>query len=148
MAILFKVPSWNTLQISAQLTCSCYRYLSCFLYNHIFWRSNPLQKKSETLSIYRQPDRHLLHAVHFDRRGCSWPCTIDPHDSCTVTCPLPYPSSPASWTLLSSLSVPDSRNISSNNRHHYTSFQLCHWCLFKIPITRSCPCLKASSFQL
>ena len=35
------------------------------------------------------------------------------------TCPLPYPSSPASSTLLLPLSVQDSRNISSNGRHHH-----------------------------
>ena len=36
-----------------------------------------------------------------------------------VTFPLPYPSSPASWILLSPLSVQDSRNISSNDRYHH-----------------------------
>ena len=35
-----------------------------------------------------------------------------------VTFPLPYPSSPASWTLLLPLSVQDSHNISSNDRYH------------------------------
>ena len=36
-----------------------------------------------------------------------------------VTLPLPCPSSPASWTLLSPLSVQESRKISSNDRHHH-----------------------------
>ena len=36
-----------------------------------------------------------------------------------VSFPLPYPSSPASWTLLLPLSVQDSQNISSNDRYHH-----------------------------
>ena len=36
-----------------------------------------------------------------------------------VTFPLPYPASPASWTLLSPLSVQNSRKISSNDRHYH-----------------------------
>ena len=148
----------NLCQLTATI-CSCCCYLSCFLYNHLFLCPLP---PSKTTSVYKRTDRHLLHAAHFDRSGCNWLCTIDPHGSWNVSCPLPYPSSPASWTLLSPLSVQDSRNISSNGRHHhkllsslgnnkkeyYTSIQMCHWCSFKTSITRNCHCLKARSYQL
>ena len=75
--------------------------------------------QSETTSVYWRTDRHLLHAVYLDRGGCYWFCIIDPHDSWNVNCPLPCTSSPASWTLLSLLSVQDSSNNSSNDRHHH-----------------------------
>ena len=127
MAILLKVPSWNTLQIEVQLlatTCSSYYYLICFLHNHMIPPTTPPPKKPNDIFIHcqmnTQTDTNLLHGVHFDRGGCNWVCTIDPHDSWTVTCPLPYPSYPASWILLSPFSVQDSRNMSSNDRHHHT----------------------------
>jgi len=79
---------------------------------------------------------------------CNWLFTIDPHDSWNVTRPLPYPSSLAPWTLL----PPFYEQASSSyplwiriRQEYYTSFQMCHWCSLKIPITRSCHCLKASS---
>ena len=41
------------------------------------------QKKPNDIFIEMdtQTDTHLLHGVHFDRRGCNWVCTIDPQDS-------------------------------------------------------------------
>ena len=110
----------NLCQLTAT-TCSCCCYLSCFLYNHVFMPPPLLTPtpQSETTSVYRRKRRHLLHAVYLDRGGCNWLCIIDPHDSWNVTCPLPCTSSPASWTLLSPLSVQDSSNISSTHRNHH-----------------------------
>ena len=133
MAILFEVPSWNTLQICAQLiatTCSCCCYLSSFLYNHKFSRPHPPGKKKKKKKEKRHLHVYLYTDGHTDRQtltpyrsfqlwGYNWLCTVDPHDSWNQTCPLPYPSSPASWTLLSLLSEQDSRNISLNDRHHH-----------------------------
>ena len=81
-------------------------------------------KRYLCVQIDTQTDTHLFHGVHFDHGGCIWVCNIDPHDSRTVTCPLPYSSYPASWTLLSPFSVQDSHNMSSNDRHHHKSSSL------------------------
>ena len=107
-------------------TCSRHYYLTCFLYNDMLTPSPLSHKKPNNTCIQMetQTDTHLLHGVHFDRGGCNWVCTIDSHDSWTVTCPLPYPSFPASWTQCCHLfSVQESRNISSNDRrdHHKLS---------------------------
>ena len=80
---------------------------------------SPKKPNHICIEMDTQTDTHLLHGVHFDRGGCNCLCTIDPHDSWTVTCPLPYPSYPASWTLLSPFAVQDSHNISSYDRHHH-----------------------------
>ena len=82
--------------------------------------------QSKTTSVYRRKRRHLIHSVYLDRGGCNWLCIIDPHDSWNVTCPLPCTSTPASWTLLSPISVQDSSNISSNDRHHHKLSSLDH----------------------
>ena len=112
----------NLCQLTAT-TCSCCCYLSCFLYNHMFLclplSQPPLPEAKQHLYTDGRTDRHLLYAVYLDRRGCYWFCIIDPHDSWNVNCPLPCTSSPASWKLLSLLSVQDSSNNSSNDRHHH-----------------------------
>ena len=84
-------------------------------------KQKPKPKKRNDIFILMdtQTERHLFHAVRFDRGGCNWLCTINQHDSWNVTCPLPRPSSPAPWTLLSPLFVQDSRKISSNGKHHH-----------------------------
>ena len=87
MAILFEVLSRNTLQICVQLTattCSRYCYLSFSLYDHLFSHPQPpppSKKAKRHLYTEGHTDRHLLQAVHSDRGGCNWLCTIDPHDS-------------------------------------------------------------------
>ena len=119
---------------------------------------SPKKPNDICIEMDTQTDTHLLHGVHFDRRGCNWVCTIDPQDSWTVTFPLPYPSYPASWTVLSPFSVQDSHNISSNDRHHhklsslnnnkteiiYLSINVSRMFILQIPITRSCHCLLKS----
>ena len=123
-AILFKVPLWNTL---ANLSRTYgHHMLPLLLFNlfpsqsHVKPPTPPPKKANDVyIQMDTQTDTHLLHGVHFDRGGCNWVCTIDPHDSWTVICPLPYPSYPASWILLSPFSVRYSRNISSNDRHHH-----------------------------
>ena len=57
-----------------------------------------------------------------DRGGCNndFASSIHMIPEMYVTFPLPYPSSPASWTLLLPLSVQDSHNISSNDRYHHS----------------------------
>ena len=57
-----------------------------------------------------------------DRGGCNndFASSIHMIPEMYVTFPLPYPSSPASWTLLLPLSVKDSHNISSNDRYHHS----------------------------
>ena len=57
-----------------------------------------------------------------DRGGCNngFASSIHMIPDMYVFFPLPYPSSPASWTLLLPLSVQDSHNISSNDRYHHS----------------------------
>ena len=119
--LFFEVLSWKILQFCAQLTVttsSCYYQYPCFLYNKMFSRPPPPEKRSK-----RYPaDRQTLtpHA------GIVGVAIMTLHHQSTwflksyVTFPLPYPSSPASWTLLLPLSVQDSHNISSNDRYHHS----------------------------
>ena len=97
--------------------------LSCFLYNHmslcLSLSQSPLPKAKRDLYTDGQTDTYSMHLLHLDRGGCNWLCNIDLHDSRNVTCPLPCTSSPASWTLLSPISVQDSSNISSTDRNHH-----------------------------
>ena len=159
MAILFEVPSWNTLQICAQLTatiCSCYCHLSCFRHNYMFSCPPPTPQKSDTISVYRRTQRPTdTYSIPFISIAgvCNWLSTIDTHDSWNITRALPYPSSSAPWTQ--SAATFFSLQASSNyplwiriRQEYYSSFQMFHWCSLKIPITRSCQCPKASSNQL
>ena len=153
MAILFEVPSWNTLQICAQLTattCSCYCQ-SVLFPSQLYVLIPP---KSDTISVciwtQRPTDTYSMPFISIVG-VYNWLFTIDPHDSWNVTRPLPYPSSLAPWTLL----PPFYEQASSNyplwiriRQEYYTSFQMCHWCSLKIPITRSCHCLKASTVTI
>ena len=82
---------------------------------------------------------------------CNWLSTIDTHDSWNITRTL-HPSSSAPWTQ--SAATFFSVQASSNyplwiriRQEYYFSFQMCHWCSLKIPITRSCQRPKASSNQ-
>jgi len=94
MAILFEVPSWNTLQICAQLTatiCSCYCYLSCFRHNYMF-SCPPTPQQGDTISVYRltQSPTDTYSMPFISIVGvCNWLFTIDTHDSWNVIRPLP-----------------------------------------------------------
>ena len=115
----------------------------------------PLQKKkqqqktnqSEKLTVFLYTDEYtdrqtdtLASCDSFQPWGRNWLCIIDPHEmksnlSTTISIFLSL-----AWTLLSPLSIQDSRKISSSYRHHhnlysldnnkkgilYTSFQMCH----------------------
>ena len=78
-----------------------------------------------------QPDRQTdtqtdTYPPCGDRGGCNngFASSIHVILEMYVIFPLPYPSSPACWTLLLPLSVQDSQNISSNDRYHHTLFSL------------------------
>ena len=87
----------------------------------------PPEKKIQALSgcipTDTQTDRQTdTYAPCGDRGGCNngFASSIHIIPEMYVTFPLPYPSSPASWTLLLPLSVQDSHNISSNDRYHHS----------------------------
>ena len=87
-------------------------------------QQEPKSNQSEKLTVFlytdeytdRQTDRqtHLLHAIHFNCGVRNWLCIIDPHEmksnlSTTISIFLSLAS-----TLLSPLSIQDSRKISSS----------------------------------
>ena len=82
----------------------------------------PREKKSKRYpAVYRRTHRQTdTYPPCGDRGGCNNGFAPSNHmiPEMYVTFPQPYPS-PASWTLLSPLSIQDSRNISSNDRYHY-----------------------------
>ena len=163
-----EIPSWNTLQICANLRpphtpvvatiCPVSFTIVCF------YAASPLPTplpQSETTSVYRRTDRHLLQAVNFDRGGCNWLCIIDPHDSWNVLvhyhihlaqplghcCHLfPYRIH-ATFLQMADIIISYPLWITIR-KEYYTSFQMRPWCLSKISITGSCHCLKPSSYQL
>ena len=125
--LFFEVLSWNTLQFCAQLTVttsSCYYQFPCFLYNKTFSRT-PEKKSKRYPAVYRRTHRQTERDTYppcGDRGGCNngFASSIHMIPEMYVTFPLPYPSSPASWTLLLPLSIQDSHNISSNDRYHHS----------------------------
>ena len=125
--LFFEVLLWNTLQFCAQLTVttsSCYYQFPCFLYNKTF--SRPPEKKSKRYpAVYRRTHRQTERDTYppcGDRGGCNngFASSIHMIPEMYIAFPLPYPSSPASWTLLLPLSVQDSHNISLNDRYHHS----------------------------
>ena len=81
----------------------------------------PPQKKNP--SDIRQTDRQTdTYPPCGDRGGCNngFASSIHIIPEMYVTFPLPYPSSPASWTLLLPLSEQDSHNISSSDWYHHS----------------------------
>ena len=66
--------------------------------------------------------RETLTPPSGDRGGCNhgFASSIHMIPEMYIAFPLPYPSSPASWTLLLPLSVQDSHNISLNDRYHHS----------------------------
>ena len=108
---------------------SFYYQFPCFLYNKTFSPPRPARIKNPSdIRLYtdghtdRQTDRQTL-TPHAGIVGVAL-MTLHHQSIMTpemyVTFPLPYPSSPASWTLLLPLSVQDSHNISSNDRYHHS----------------------------
>ena len=87
----------------------------------------PRKKNPSDIRLYtdghtdRQRERDTYPPCR-DRGGCNngFASSIHMIPEMSVTFPLPYPSSPASWTLLLLLSVQDSHNISSNDRYHHS----------------------------
>ena len=98
--------------------------VSLFLYNKI---SHAPRKKilaiSGCIQTDTQTDRQTdTYPPCGDRGDCNngFVSSINMIPEMYVIFPLPYPSSPASWTLLLPLSVQDSQNISSNDRYHHS----------------------------
>ena len=79
----------------------------------------PPGKKSKRYPADRQTDTYPSCG---DRGGCNngFASSIHIIHEMYVAFPLPYPSSPASWTLLLPLSEQDSHNISSNDWYHHS----------------------------
>ena len=121
---------------------------------------SPKKPNNICIGMDTQTDTHLLNGVHFDRWGCK---LLGLHHRSTrfLNCNLSTTISIlpwASWTVLSPFSVQDSRNISSNDRHHhklsslnnnktgiiYLSLNVSLMFILQIPITRSCHCLLKS----
>ena len=128
--LFFEVLSRNTLQFCAQLTVttsSCYYQFPCFLYNKTFSHPPPppVKKSKRYPAVYRRTHRQTDRDTYppcWDRGGCNngFASSIHMIPEMYVAFPLPYPCSPASWTLLLPLSVQDSHNISSNDRYHHS----------------------------
>ena len=113
--------------------------------SHLQKKQPQKTKESEKLTVFlytdEHTDRHLLHAIHFNRGGRNWLCTIDPNEmKCNLSTSISIFLSLLDIIMLSPLFVQDSCKISSSYRHHhnlssldnnkkgilYTSFQMCH----------------------
>ena len=121
--LFFEVLSWNAMQFCAQLRSPHAPVTTSFPVSFTIrcYHPPPGKKSKRYPAVYRRTHRQRdTYLPCGDRGGCNNGFASSMHmtPEMYVAFPLPYPCSPASWTLLLPLSVQDSHNISSNDSYH------------------------------
>ena len=142
MAMLFEVLSGNTLQFCAQLTAttySSYRYLSCFLYNLMFWppplppakktkqkqqQKTTKTKQSKKLTVYLYTDGNTdTHTLAPSSSFQSWGSQLALYHQSTRFLKYNLSATISVFPSLLDTAATSFRTgtaiISSNDRHHH-----------------------------